>query len=161
VAMDLVEELEAATGYTADEIRARLRMLQPVLVGCRSHGAGGGVRLSEAVLELLLHMARLEGGGTCPSAAAAEVVKEQKAGDVRATQEEEALRDALRRACRERDLWKELALSLHRGVDAFAPPRPWWARAWGRARPSNSAASFQSQARAERVRREPSQGCSA
>lgn len=133
--MYTIADLQRITGYSPDQVRDRLRSLQPVLGEHVHRGSRGKVLVGDAVVASLRRMVELEGSGLSPKVAVGEVVRElgngqgsgsstvghgEPAGEVR------ALREALEDCRRERDHWRELALSLQ--TQALpGSRRPWWA----------------------------------
>lgn len=141
--MYALTDLEKATGYTPDQLRDRLRLLQPILGESFHKGARGKVLVGDPILAALRRMVELEREGLSAKVAAGEVVKELGNGDgngsgtvgygqptsVEAVLREliEDLRNQLIELRKDRDQWRELALSVRPALTAGKPHRsPWW-----------------------------------
>ncbi len=150
--MYTVSDLERATGFTDDQIRDRLRLLEPIFGEEIQRGVRGKILVSDAVLAALRRLADLERQGLSPKVAVGQVMKElQNAGqNYQTTFGEgrgapgteallrviEELRQELAEVRKDRDHWRELALSLQErllSLPALNPPREeakkrWWQR---------------------------------
>ncbi len=150
--MYTVSDLERATGFTDDQIRDRLRLLEPIFGEEIQRGVRGKILVSDAVLAVLRRLADLERQGLSPKVAVGQVMKElQNAGqNYQTTFGEgrgapgteallrviEELRQELAEVRKDRDHWRELALSLQErllSLPALNPPREeakkrWWQR---------------------------------
>ena len=138
IARYALPDLEKATGYTTDQLRDRLRLLQPILGESFYKGARGKVLVGDPILAALRRMVELERDGLSARVAVGEVAKELASGDgngsgtvgygqpaaVEAVLREmiEELRGQVIELRKERDHWRELALS--------GPARP---HVWGAA----------------------------
>ena len=140
--MYALSDLQQATGSTTDQLRDRLRLLQPILGESFHKGSRGKVLVSDAVLAALRRMEGLERDGLSAKIAAGEVVKElgnvhgNGSGTVgygHGTSVESVLReritdlqDQLTELRKDRDQWRELALSVRPALPA--PRRSWLSR---------------------------------
>ena len=144
--MYALPDLEKATGYTTDQLRDRLRLLQPILGESFHKGSQGKVLVSDGVLATLRRMEELERDGLSAKVAAGEVVKELGNGDgngsgtvgcgqgtsveVVLRERIEDLRGQLIELRKDRDHWRELALSVRPALTSGGPRTP-LQRLWG------------------------------
>ena len=139
--MYALPDLEKATGYTTDQLRDRLRLLQPILGESFHKGSRGKVLVSDGVLTALRRMVELERDGLSAKVAAGEVVKKLGNGDgngsgtvaygqgtsVEAVLRERIadLQDQLIELRKDRDQWRELAMSVRPALTSGEPRRSW------------------------------------
>ena len=133
--MYTMSDLRAATGYSNDQLRARVRLLRGVVGHDVHRGPRGAIIVGDEFRAALDRMMSLERGGLGPQDARDRIADELRGGNGSnphpspASTDVATLMRVIEGLERDRDAWRSLALSLQDRVLALPAPRlPWWRR---------------------------------